>query len=102
MALTIGDMSHGFSQDGAETYLAELNAKAITETKNILGDTAEIQKALEAGWQGQAQINFMQNFNTAVIRIQAALDNCSNALHSEFSQITNAWIEQDSKMIDLD
>ncbi len=101
MALTIGDMSHGFSQEGAEAYLAELNAKAITETKNILGDTAEIQKALEAGWQGQAQINFMQNFNESVVKIQEALDNCSQALNSEFSQITNAWIEQDSKMIDL-
>lgn len=102
MSLSIGDMSHGFSQAGAEAYLMDLNAKAIEETKELLGDTADIKNALENGWQGQAEQNFMQNFNRAVIEIQEALDNCSKALYNQFDQITNAWIEQDKNMIDTD
>ncbi|MCI8467082.1 MAG: hypothetical protein HFI08_02670 [Bacilli bacterium] len=98
--ISINDMSHGFSLDGAQQYFIELNAKAIDETKELLGDITAIQSALEAGWQGQAEVNFMENFKESIIQVQSALDNCSQALNSEFNQITSAWMEQDTRMIE--
>lgn len=97
----IGDLTHGYSVTGAQTYISDLNAKAITETKEILADISGITNALEKGWVGQAQLNYVSNLQKAVGNIQSSLDTLKTTLDTQFAQIEETWAEQDKNIVEL-
>ncbi|MEG1495124.1 MAG: hypothetical protein RSB99_02200 [Bacilli bacterium] len=100
--LGINDVTIGYSALGAEQYIIELNARAISETKYILSDIDNIKAALERGWVGQAQINFVSNLQKSIVSVQGTLDELKNTLDAQFSQIEETWAEQDKNIIPLD
>lgn len=98
----IGDVTIGYSTTGAQAYLTDLNAKAITETKEKLSDITEITNALERGWIGQAELNFVSNLQKAITEIQGTLDQLKTTLDTQFAQIEETWAEQDKNIVPLD
>lgn len=100
--LGIGEITQGYSRTGAENYKNELNAKAITETCNLLRDTNNIKNALSAGWQGQAELNFVTNLDNAVETTAQGIEELKNVLDGQFAAIEEAWANQDNEMVPLD
>ena len=102
MGISIGEVTQGYSRTGATDYLTQLNAKAITETKQLVGQIDDIRSTFEQGWQGQAQINFMSNLQKACTAVQSSLDEIKLTLDSQFATIEEVWAKQDSEMVPLD
>lgn len=98
----INDVTIGYSTTGAQAYLVDLNAKAITETKEMLADIQGIKSALEKGWIGQAELNFVANLQKAVTNVQSTLDQLKTTLDTQFAQIEETWAEQDKNIVPLD
>lgn len=98
----MNDVTIGFDAAGAEDYLTNLNNLLINQTKEKLEDLNGIEGALQSGWQGTAQENFMANLKTAEQKVQKTLDELEAALRSQFAEISSAWQEQDVDMVPLD
>jgi uncharacterized protein YukE len=102
MGISIGTVTQGYSQMGAEAFKQKIHQEAIIETKSKLGNIGGITSALEAGWQGQAELNFVTNLQNGIKKVQTALDQLDVALDAEFAQIGQAWKDQDAEMVKLD
>jgi len=99
MGFTIQNATHGYSQSGAAEYVSNIHQNAIVETKRLLGNVDSIRTALANGWQGQAQLNFMSNFQGAVKEVQNTLDELDGALTKEFESIEDTWVEEDTNLV---
>lgn len=97
--LTIKEMTHGYSSSGALEYLTELNAKAITETKEKLADIDAIRTALEKGWAGQAELNFVGNLQKSVTKVQNSLDKMKITLEKQFGAIEENMNDIDKNIV---
>lgn len=100
--VNMNDITIGFDASGAEDYLVNLNNLLIQQTKEKLADLSGIEGALQSGWQGVAQENFMANLKASSQKVQATLDELESALKSQFAQISSTWQEQDVEMVPLD
>ena len=98
----MNDITIGFDAVGAEDYLNNLNNMLINQTKEKLDDLSGIEGALQSGWQGVSQENFMANLRTAEKKVSATLDELEGVLRSQFNSISSVWQEQDVDMIPLD
>lgn len=98
----MNEVTIGFDAVGAEDYLNNLNNLLIQQTKEKLDDLSGIEGALQSGWQGVSQENFMINLRSATSKVQATLDELEGALRSQFAQISSVWQEQDVDMVPLD
>lgn len=102
MALSFGEVTHGYSQSGAAEFVNQIHQEAIVETKHKLGQIDKIRTTIEDGWQGQAELNFMTNFENGIKEVQKALDELDLKLTEEFNTIGQAWVEQDKDMVPVD
>lgn len=99
--LSINNITTGYSFTGAVEYLNLLNRQAIIETKNKLADIDGIRAALEKGWVGQAELNFVANLQNSVQAIQGTLDALKRVLDGQFAQIEENMVQQDENMVPL-
>lgn len=99
MGVSIDTVTTGISRQGVENFRQQIHQEAIVETKRLLGEIDGITSALEAGWQGVAEENFVRNLQNMVKKTQDALDILDEALTSEFSQIVNAMVTADEEMV---
>lgn len=98
----MSEVTIGFDAAGAEDYLSNLNNLLINQTKEKLDDLSGIEGALQSGWQGTSQENFLANLRSAERKVQTTLDELESALKSQFAQISSVWQEQDVDMVPLD
>ena len=98
----INDVTVGFDVNAADEYLHNLNEVLINQTKEKLSDIAGIKGALEAGWQGTSEENFVTNLESSITKIQTTMDELDKALRGQFSAIAESWAEQDEQMVPLD
>ena len=98
----INDVTVGFDVTGAEEYLNNLNELLINQTKEKLNDLSGIEGALQSGWQGVSQENFMTNLRGSVEKVEATMDELDQALRTQFASISEAWQQQDMDMGPLD
>lgn len=102
MAISIDTVTHGVSRAGAEKFKQKIHQEAILDTKSQLDKTDGITQALEAGWQGQAELNFVTNLQTNIRKTKAALDELDAALSNEFDNILNAVLTADEEMVQVE
>lgn len=100
--VSMNDVTIGFDAEGAMDYLNNLNNLLINQTKEKLDDLSGIEGALQSGWQGTSQENFMNNLRTAEKKVQYTLDELENALRIQFASISNTWQEQDINLVPID
>jgi len=98
----INDVTIGFDVTGAEDYLNNLNELLVNQTKEKLNDLNGIEGALQSGWQGKSQENFMSNLRSSVEKVEATMDELERALKTQFASISEAWQQQDMDMVPLD
>lgn len=97
--LSIGDIDIGIDVNGVENYLRELNIDAIGSAITALRDTNAVKNALQAGWQGQAEINFEKNLDRAVESVVSTLEELKQGLEGLFSELVESYAEQDNLMV---
>ena len=102
MAVSIDTVTKGYSASGAQSYLNDLNAKAIDETKTLVRNIDGIRSAVEAGWQGKAEQNFMENLFNGAEAVANSLDEVKAALDAEFGSIEQSIHEQDEGLVPLE
>jgi uncharacterized protein YukE len=102
MGISIDTVDHGISRTGAEAFKQKIHQEAIVNTKAALGNTGIITSALEAGWQGQAELNFVTNLHTNIKKVQDALDQLDQALSAEFDNIMTAMVNADNEMVPIE
>lgn len=100
--LNINDVTIGMSFTGTVEYIDRLNIEAIEKTKIKLAELDGIRSALEKGWVGQAEINFVANLQKSVGEVQSTLDILDKTLRSQFAQIAENMVEQDRNMVPLE
>ena len=98
----INDVTIGFDVNAAEDYLNNLNEVLVNQTKEKLEDLSGIEGALQSGWQGASEENFMANLKNSTQKVEATMDELEQALRSQFAAISDAWQEQDMEMVPLD
>ena len=98
----INDVTIGFDASAAADYLSNLNNLLVNQTKEKLDDLGGIEAALQNGWQGVSQENFMANLVSAKNKVESTLDELELTLKSQFASISEAWQEQDVDMVPLD
>ncbi len=102
MSLGISEVTFGYSRMGSEEYKQELNTKAITETCALLKDIDGIRNALEKGWQGQAELNFMSNLQKGVNETCEGIQSLKESLDEFFANIEENVANQDNEMVPLE
>lgn len=96
------ELTVGYSISGAEEYIQNLNAKAIDETKDIIrGERfTAVKTAMEAGWVGQSEVNFMAKLKNGSEQLCDSLDEIRRALNDMMSSIEEEMAERDKKIVD--
>ena len=94
----IGNLSYGVSKKGMETYLTNLKAELLTDSKKKLEDVKAIQAAVDAGWQGIARDKFFVDFEQAINNIIKHLESEYGDLQSRLVEMANSYYSQDTNM----
>jgi len=102
MGISIDTVTKGISRTGAEKFKQQIHQEAIEETKEELGKIDGITSALEAGWQGQAELNFVKNLQTNIQKTKTVLDQLDQALSAEFDAIADAMYTADEQMVQIE
>lgn len=102
MGISIDTVDHGISRMGAQAFKQKIHQEAIVNTKSQLGRIGGITSALEAGWQGQAELNFVTNLQNNVKKVQDTLDQLDAALSAEFDNIMTAMVNADNEMVTVE
>ncbi len=102
MGISIDTVTHGISRAGAESFKQKVHQEAIMDTKKQLDNIDGITSALEAGWQGTAEVNFVTNLQNMIRKTKDALDQLDAALSNEFDNILNAVITADEEMVKVE
>ncbi|MBQ8131299.1 MAG: hypothetical protein IJ193_02280 [Bacilli bacterium] len=98
----IDELDFGYSRMGTQKYMDDLNTQAITETCRLLRDINGIKTAIQAGWQGQSEENFVKNFEKAIGETEESIKGLREILDGEFASIEDAVANQDNEMVPLD
>ena len=98
--MTVSELTEGVSLNGAHEYYEMLKTTATDETAKLLLETKEVKNAIQAGWQGRSSDNFQKSFDNITEATSKQIKAMNSMLQSELSMVTQAWVDQDNKMIE--
>lgn len=98
--MNVSELTEGVSLNGAHEYYEMLKTSAIDETAKLLLQTGEVKKAIQAGWQGRSSDNFQKSFDNITEATATQIRAMNSMLQSELSMVTQAWVDQDNKMVE--
>ena len=80
----------------------DIDSQSLTElpvfVKEKLDDTANMQAAIDAGWQGKSRDDFYKDFNKSIERIGADLEAEWNNLEAKIFELADNLFKQDKNM----
>lgn len=91
----------GTSIGDAREYINVICGTAIKTAIETLKQTQTVFNALENGWTGVSLQNFEINFSKGVVELEKALANAFAALVKEVAAATDAMVEQDKNMVQV-
>lgn len=102
MALDINNASIGYSGDGIETALNNLNTRVIQDAKNLMNSKfGKLEDAVNSAWVGESAETFKKNMRTDIETISKYLDETYETLRNEMYQMVNAMAEADKNSVQL-
>ena len=99
MSVTIGEMTFGHDQQGANQFKEDIKAIAITDASNKLADYQNILDVLDANWIGNAHDQFVEQFKGSVEEAQNNLKTLSKILDDQFDAIKRQVDEIDNNLM---
>ena len=97
--LGIDSLTIGVSRAGMEEYRESLKMHLLEETKTKLEDVAEIQTAIDNGWQGQARDQFLVDFDQQIGKIIEDLQKEYDDLDHRLIELSENYLNQDMNML---
>lgn len=97
--LGIADLSIGISASGMESYKEALKAELLISSKEKINNFAEVEAALNRGWQGAALDKFKVQFQTTATKICEDLDKEYQDLDNRLTDIQSAYFNADNNII---
>lgn len=91
----------GVDTNGARDYVRDICGTAIKAAIKASKETKTLYKALEDGWEGASLHNFKQNLAKAIQRLEKSLAKAFATLVKQISAITDAMIDQDINMVQV-
>ena len=93
----MGNVSYGLSRKGMEKYIDSLKLD-IDAVKKAVKDVANIQKAVDAGWQGYARDTFYEDFDESIENLLDSVEKEYKDLKYRLEELEDNLINQDIKM----
>ncbi len=101
MGLSIAETTQGYSKQGAQAFINDLNTKAITETENILrNQKGAVKTAIRSGWAGKSEEAFEANFDKYVEETCKALEELKKGMEAKLQEINANFDELDNSLVD--
>ena len=98
--LGIDSLSTGIDSKGMDAYLESLKADLITKTAEKINSIAEIESAINAGWQGIAKDRFMNDFEKQREAVITDLEKEYGNLLTRLNEVQTEYFQTDINMID--
>lgn len=97
--LVIADLSIGISASGMDSYKESLKADLLITSKEKINNFAEVEAALNKGWQGAALDKFKTQLQTTATKICEDLDKEYQDLENRLTDIQSAYFSADNNII---
>ena len=96
-----GGITEGISSQGMANYLDKLQVDLLQKVSETLDDTADLEAAINKGWQGRSRDIFLERFNAAIKSTEEDLHAEYADLVNKMSELSQNYYEQDAKMMDI-
>ena len=73
----------------------------MQKVSETLDDTADLEAAINRGWQGKSRDIFFEKFNAAIKATEEDLHAEYADLVNKLSELSQNYYEQDAKMMDM-
>lgn len=100
-SLDIQDLTIGISAKGMDDYKEELKASLLKTSKDKINNIADIETAINGGWQGISKDNFLKQFAAVRESICNDLDTEYKDLEFRLTQVEQAYFSIDKDLNDL-
>lgn len=98
-SLSIQDLDIGVSKAGMEQYKEQIKSDLLITSKELLQNTSEIERAVNAGWQGVSKDKFLSDFKNAVDKICQDLENEHTNLQSVLENLEEIYYQVDASIM---
>ena len=99
-SLGIQDLTTGISQDGMESYKESLRAELLISSQEKIKNLAEVEAALNKGWQGVALDRFKKQMSTTAQKICEDLDAEYKDLEARLTDLQSAYFNADNNLME--
>lgn len=91
----------GVNTETVNQYLEKIKDNVIDEAvKTLESEQETLFSAFRKNWVGQSEINFEANMSEATNAVKKSLGSHYSALREKVYAINNAWVQQDSAMVE--
>lgn len=99
--IDIKNMSRGYSADGVETYIQNIQSDFLKTARKDLLDTESVKDACDRLWAGRAKDNFKINFQKDAEHVADQMTALYVVLVGEINSILTAMAEHDRDLIEV-
>lgn len=98
----LSEMSVGYSFKGAQEYLNDLKLEMIGSTKELLRgpEFDKLVTALQEGWVGQSQINFVNALKKGTEQACSDLEQMQDLMENLLGAVEEEMIQRDKNLVD--
>lgn len=99
---SIQELTTAIDSQGMQSYFESLKLHLLTEVVEDLEDTAEIENAINTGWQGVARDNFLTNLSKQITSIEEDLEKEYNNVEARMGELQSDYFNQDQNMVQIE
>lgn len=101
-SLSIQDLDIGVSKAGMEQYKEQIKSDLLITSKELLQDISEIERTVNAGWQGVSKDKFLSDFKSDVDKICEDLENEHADLQLVLGDLEEIYYKVDASIMGED
>ena len=94
----LSNMTYGVSHKGMEAYRQRISSELYSEIWKKLDSVAEIQRAIDSGWQGLSRDKFYNDFIETVVKIRNDIDKEFQDLNARLVELEMNYFKQDEEL----
>lgn len=96
---SLDTLTTGIDATGMTNYVDQLKIELLDTVKEKINDVAELQAALDKGWQGNSLDKFKEHFNSMTEQICTDLQAEYDDLVARLSDLQSAYFNVDNNLI---
>ena len=96
--LSIEDLTTGISKSGMEQFQEDIKINILVNISEKIEDVAELEAAINAGWQGASRDRFLKDFKEVRKAIIADLKEEYKDVEARLEEVKNNYFRQDNNL----